>query len=192
MSERESSISLAEQAADGIRQRIQEHALQPGDLIGTEADLAEVVNATTAADIHTSITEFEAGYDTLVGERGVTLRCDGEQLKQVFLNLGLNALQAMPDGGTLTIRSERGGTGRAPEVQVSFTDDGEGMTREEMRHLFTPFRSTKKGGSGLGLAIADRIVRDHRGLIRVSSERGEGAVFTVCLPCGGEEEEADA
>ncbi len=121
------------------------------------------------------------------------VNCDEEQLKQVFLNLGINALQAVGEGGSLRIRvsdgrkcGERGGAGW---VDISFIDDGAGIGPEQIGKLFTPFYSTKEDGTGLGLAIAHRIVKEHRGMISVSSEAGRGAVFTVALPVaegGGE------
>ncbi|HAG07768.1 MAG TPA: two-component sensor histidine kinase [Peptococcaceae bacterium] len=102
---------------------------------------------------------------------------DGEKLKQVFLNLILNAVQAMPTGGMLVI--ETGGNG---EVFVRFTDTGAGIEPDDIPHLFEPYYTTKKNGSGLGLAITHRIVELHGGHIEVESEPGRGARFTVYLP----------
>jgi signal transduction histidine kinase len=98
-------------------------------------------------------------------------------LQQVFLNLGLNALEAMPQGGTLTIQAQKEGR----HVQVSFTDTGVGIPPEHREKVFYPFFSTKQDGTGLGLSIAYRIVQEHGGHIRLESRPG-ATTFTVQLP----------
>lgn len=98
-------------------------------------------------------------------------------MKQVFLNLILNAVQAMPTGGNLVI--ETGGNG---EVFIRFTDTGVGIEPGDIPHLFDPYYTTKKNGSGLDLAITHRIVELHGEHIEVESEPGRGATFTVYLP----------
>lgn len=103
---------------------------------------------------------------------------DPEQLKQVFVNLISNAVQAMPDGGNLTIE-----TGSEEDfVFVRFTDTGPGISDEVLSKIFDPFVSTRDDGTGLGLTIVHRIVDDHDGHIEVSSEPGKGTTFTVWLP----------
>jgi len=109
---------------------------------------------------------------------------DYRQLQQVFINLVVNAIQAMPDGGKLTIRSSLGEDGW---VRVSVQDTGSGMTPENLERLFTPFFTTKEKGSGLGLAISYGIVERHGGKITVESEVGKGSTFTVHLPAYGVE-----
>ncbi|MBK9070955.1 MAG: hypothetical protein IPL79_08145 [Myxococcales bacterium] len=118
---------------------------------------------------------------------------DAEALVQVFLNLGLNALQAMPQGGTLTIsthRRNRSRQGFGRFCEVRFVDTGAGIPKERMDNLFIPFFTTKQTGSGLGLAIAQRIVSQHGGTIEVSSNVGRGATFSVLLPAGQTQAEA--
>lgn len=102
----------------------------------------------------------------------------GDQIKQVFLNLILNAIEAMPDGGEITIR----GRGSAGQVIVSFEDSGVGIAPEVMEQLFEPFFSTKHSGSGLGLAVSQEIVSAHGGILEAGRRPGQGAVFTVQLP----------
>ena len=104
---------------------------------------------------------------------------DGDQLKQVFLNLALNALQAMPDGGRLEVDSQavQGG------VVVHFRDTGVGIPETIREQLFEPFCTTRAGGTGLGLAVARRIVDAHSGGITLESEAGCGTTATVWLPC---------
>jgi signal transduction histidine kinase len=114
------------------------------------------------------------------------VRADAEQLRQVFLNLGLNALQAMPSGGKLTITSGlRRGARRGEPIsflEVRFRDTGIGIPPNELRNLFIPFYTTKEKGTGLGLPISQRIVENHGGTIEVRSQQGKGATFTVLLP----------
>jgi two-component system NtrC family sensor kinase len=102
---------------------------------------------------------------------------DPHQIQQVFVNIILNAIQAMPDGGTLTIK-----TGIDKElVYIKFTDTGVGISKENMKKLFTPFFTTKEKGSGLGLAVCYGIIEKHKGRIEVESEEGKGTTFTIKL-----------
>jgi signal transduction histidine kinase len=109
------------------------------------------------------------------------------QLEQAFLNLILNAAEAMPDGGTLTIatrtaRASRGGE-RAGQVVVEIADTGTGMTEEQRRRAFTSLLSTTKAkGTGLGLAIVARVVEMHRGKIKIKSRLGEGTTISLAFP----------
>jgi two-component system NtrC family sensor kinase len=102
-----------------------------------------------------------------------------DELGQVFLNLVINALDAMPGGGTLRISSRLTSDGR---VAIAFTDTGQGIPREHLDRLFEPFFSTKEGGTGLGLTISYNIIERHKGNITVQSATGEGTCFTVWLP----------
>ena len=105
---------------------------------------------------------------------------DPQQLKQVFLNVILNAGQAIEDGGMIRVCTESG----EGEVVVSISDDGCGIPPEIMDRIFDPFFTTKGvgEGTGLGLGIAYQIVRSHGGEIRVESEPGQGTTFSVRLP----------
>jgi two-component system sensor histidine kinase PilS (NtrC family) len=112
------------------------------------------------------------------------VKADASQLKQVFWNIMRNALQAMPDGGTLRAELSRAPTGR---LRITFTDTGRGMTPEQVEHLFEPF-SSSTGGTGLGLSIVYQIIRDHGGTINVRSREGQGTTITIELP--GEKQES--
>jgi two-component system NtrC family sensor kinase len=103
-----------------------------------------------------------------------------DQLQQVFLNLALNAIDAMPGGGRIDVRATR--TREPPGVSTSFQDSGVGISTDALLHVFDPFYSTKSEGLGLGLSISQEIVRQHGGRIEVESELGHGATFTVWLP----------
>jgi two-component system sensor histidine kinase HydH len=109
------------------------------------------------------------------------VRADRARLTQVLLNLGLNAVEAMPAGGTLTLAAAVAGA----DLVIAVTDTGEGIAPDIRRRLFEPYVTTKSRGLGLGLAIARRIVEDHGGRIEVASEPGRGSRFTVSLPLAG-------
>jgi signal transduction histidine kinase len=107
------------------------------------------------------------------------LRCDRGQIEQACLNLILNAAEAMPEGGTLTICSFH----NSSFIILTFQDTGVGMTPEQQARLFEPFLTTKTRGTGLGLAIVHKIIVDaHRGKIEVESAPGKGTTFRVLLP----------
>lgn len=108
--------------------------------------------------------------------------CDEGQLQQVMLVLLVNAIEAMPEKGSLTVRSRAAGDGR--EIVISVKDSGSGIAPDVMPHIFEPFFTTKAetNGSGLGLAIAHGIIAQHGGSITVQSEPGRGAEFTISLP----------
>jgi two-component system NtrC family sensor kinase len=101
------------------------------------------------------------------------------ELGQIFLNLVLNAVDAMPEGGTLTVRSGGGEDGR---LVVSVRDTGVGIPPENLERIFEPFFSTKQEGTGMGLAVSRTLVRRHGGTLEAESPPGEGATFTVRLP----------
>jgi len=115
---------------------------------------------------------------------------DPDQLQQVFLNLMINGLQAMPHGGTLRLsasprRISKEGVEDHPRlyVEVCIEDSGVGMDEEVIKNIFNPFYTTKNGGTGLGLAVTHGIIQDHEGWIEVESKSGKGSLFKVYLPC---------
>jgi signal transduction histidine kinase len=133
--------------------------------------------------------------ELIEGVRLPLVEGDASQLDQVFMNLCINAREAMPDGGKITIETEQvllnaafvaahpwAASGRY--VMITVTDTGSGMPREVVDRIFEPFFTTKKerGGTGLGLAVAYGVVRQHRGLLHCYSEPGVGTVFKVYLP----------
>jgi signal transduction histidine kinase len=135
---------------------------------------------------------------TLAGSAiGVTLQVpddlwsaevDADQMGQVFNNILLNAKQAMPDGGSIEVRTDNinpdgdGKPGPGARVRVSIRDTGYGIPADVLPRIFDPYFTTKQSGSGLGLATAYAIVSKHGGRLSVESHRGEGSVFTVDLP----------
>lgn len=116
------------------------------------------------------------------------VRCDPDQLRQVLVNLGLNAIEAMPDGGTLTFRVAGDGRG----IRVEVADTGPGIPPDARERIFTAFHTTKPEGTGLGLTVAHDLITAHGGAIELDSEPGRGSTFAVVLPPSPGEEEAIA
>ena len=111
------------------------------------------------------------------------VRGDDAQLQQAFMNLLINALEAMGTNGVLTVGTETAkdeGGGR--QLRVNIQDTGVGIAPEHLGRMFEPFFTTKRNGTGLGLAISHRIVLEHRGLIHVQSDPGKGSRFSLSLP----------
>jgi signal transduction histidine kinase len=105
---------------------------------------------------------------------------DREKLKQVMINIVVNALEAMKTGGTLTARVRAA----AEQVVMTFEDTGPGIDPELLANVFDPFFTTKEAGTGLGLSIVRKIVDQHGGDVEIASERGQGAKVTVAIPMG--------
>jgi two-component system NtrC family sensor kinase len=106
------------------------------------------------------------------------IAADPDLLHRALSNLVLNAIDAMPDGGTLTLRTSR--TQDSARLEVS--DTGAGLSSEECSRLFTPYYTSKLHGTGLGLAVVQSIVSDHGGRISVNSQPGQGSTFIIELP----------
>ena len=107
------------------------------------------------------------------------IAADPDQIRRALRNLILNALDAMPRGGRLTLRTQTAGSPGRVAIEVS--DTGEGLTAEECERLFTPYYTTKQHGTGLGLAIVQSVVSDHKGTISVQSQPGKGTTFRIEL-----------
>jgi len=123
-------------------------------------------------------------------EPGIKIRGNAEQLKQVFLNLILNGLQAMPQGGELKIDIPSLNRGDSL-VRIDISDTGQGIPEEDIPRIFEPFYTTKENGTGLGLAIVRRIIENHKGKIEVVSKMGKGTTFSIYLPLGPESEKGN-
>ena len=120
-------------------------------------------------------------YEFDISDNSLVCRFDHDQMKRVFINLFQNALQAMPDGGTLILKAEKEGDLAA----ISVSDTGCGIAQEDLLKLFEPYFSTRKEGIGLGLVICKATVDEHGGEIKVESTEGVGSIFTVMLPLVG-------
>lgn len=119
-------------------------------------------------------------------EKEPEIMVDGEKIKRVFINIIKNAIDAMPEGGKLTISSKKSNG----SVEIAFTDTGVGMTRELMEKLWKPLHTTKAKGVGLGLAVCKRIVEAHGGSIEAKSTLGKGSTFTITIPTEPKSEKA--
>jgi nitrogen fixation/metabolism regulation signal transduction histidine kinase len=121
-------------------------------------------------------------FDGELSSEPMPLDVDPELLHRALSNLVLNALDAMPDGGTLTLSAQP----RGDHIEFRVADTGEGLTPEECERLFTPYYTTKQHGTGLGLAIVQSVIADHAGAVAVESRPGGGATFVITLPRAGE------
>jgi two-component system NtrC family sensor kinase len=150
--------------------------LEPTELNDLLAETIELVHTHLRHGQVTVTTDFEPGLPL------VTAHAD--QLRQVFLNLMLNACDAMPHGGILSVstRLVPATSAEPATIAAQVTDTGVGIPDEHMPHLFEPFYTTKPQGTGLGLAISMHIVTQHGGNITVASRGGEGTSFMVTLP----------
>jgi len=142
-------------------------------------DLNDIVRSTLALIARETASQGVTVVEELSDARVKALG-HADTLKQLLLNLSLNALQAMPDGGVLSIQT--GIFGTRPYIKV--TDTGPGIPEEKLENIFEPFYTTRESGTGLGLAIVHRIVLDHGAEIRVESSPGAGATFVVRFPAG--------
>jgi PAS domain S-box-containing protein len=142
--------------------------------------------------LHEIIEQRFAFIQSLFDAAGVTLHtqldhaappvhADEEQLWQAILNLARNAIEAMPEGGTLQVSVESAGD----DTLLVISDTGKGMSTDEAKNLFKPFYSTKPGGTGLGLPLTQQIIHEHGGRIEVQTVPGQGTTFTIRLPKAG-------
>ncbi len=155
---------------------------RPGATSLEKVDLKEILEyvlnlmSKQLAEVHVKINLEVAG------EMPVIMAV-GSQMQQVFINLSLNAADAMFDGGTLKITARPFKDG----VEIFFQDSGPGIPEDKQANIFEPFFSTKDGGTGLGLTVSYNIVTAHGGSLEYLSERGPGACFRIFLPAGGEQ-----
>jgi len=144
-----------------------------------EIDLREPIRDTITLLQHSPDVEETHKLEMSLPDQPFVLSADVSQLKQIFWNLARNAIQAMEDGGTLSVTLTMAGKNRA---KIVFSDTGCGMSPKQVEQLFEPFSKSTTGGTGLGLSIVYQIVRDHNGTINVSSKEGKGTDITMFLP----------
>ncbi len=166
---------LTDIANDFLRfARIKDLPLAPGDLVKIVEEMVDFFTPTARA-ANIDIKTFLSADLPPVG-------LHAEMFKQALLNLMLNAEQAMPQGGSLTIQGEAAEDNGRRYVILSLIDTGKGIAPDLLPKIFEPFFSTKKGGSGLGLPTTKKIIEGHHGTIEVQSELGKGTKFTIRLP----------
>jgi len=167
---------LVDVANDFLRfARIQDLDRQPTSLAKIIEDMIDFFSP-TARSAHVEIKSFVSADLPLVP-------LDSELFKQALLNLMLNAEQAMPEGGEITIQAIQDGEA----ICLSLIDTGKGISDEVLGKIFQPFFSTRTGGHGLGLPTTRKIVEAHGGVIEVQSEIGRGTKFTIRLPISDHE-----
>jgi two-component system, NtrC family, nitrogen regulation sensor histidine kinase NtrY len=159
-------------------------------IIGRFSDFAKMpAPEMQPLDFNSVVTETLSLFGAQLVKAGVTsnlqldpqlrpVPADHEQMTRVLRNLVLNAIDAMPQGGTLTVRTTQLTPGG---VRLEVSDTGQGLTPEECDRLFTPYYTTKTHGTGLGLAIVQSVISDHHGRISVESQPGKGATFRIEL-----------
>ena len=145
----------------------------------SEIDVSEAIRDTIKLLRHSPDVTDAHVLEDIIPPNPVFISADATQLKQIFWNLSRNAIQAMPEGGKLSIKLETISNNR---IRIAFEDTGNGMSSDAVEQLFEPFSNSTSGGTGLGLSIVYQIIRDHNGTINVRSFEGEGSVITVELP----------
>jgi signal transduction histidine kinase len=149
-------------------QSIKNDRLDIHELLGRCLDLL-------AEEFSCSEIELEADFDN---QCPVYVYADENKLKQAFLNICYNALEAMPTGGRLQISTRVD----ADRIVLMFRDNGRGIPRELMEEIYAPFFTTKESGTGLGLSISSQIIRESRGQLDIESQLNQGTVVTITLP----------
>lgn len=150
-------------------------------------DINDVIEKTLKfASQHRGLSNIEKRLELASGLPGVY--ADGKQMQQVFLNIILNAFQAMAGGGILTISTSLVPRQERRFVRIDFADTGSGIPSQVLEKIFTPFFTTKAQGTGLGLPICSKLVHLHNGEIRVKSDDIHGTIFTIELPACNEHE----
>jgi two-component system, NtrC family, sensor kinase len=168
--------------ARGVVRRLLDFARQ-GERARAACDLNEILEdvlALTRHFIHTNGVQLDAAFQKDLPWVSV----DSNQMKQVFLNLVHNAVQAMPTGGSLAIRTEKRAREGREWAVATIQDSGIGISPRDIDRIFEPFYTTRSthGGTGLGLSVTYGIVTDHGGTIEVDSQPGQGSAFNVWLP----------
>jgi len=157
---------------------------RPSDINSRDTDLAFLINSSlrlVRQDAEAANVWIETVLDPNIG----TLSVDPDRITQALINLYLNGIQAMPDGGTLTITAEAG----EKTISISVADTGSGIPESALANIFDPYYTTKNTGTGLGLAVVQKVVEAHGGTIQVRSEENKGAIFTMYLPGRAPKEE---
>ena len=147
----------------------------------TRCNLAQIVKDSLAV-VTPPLEEKQITVTTRFSRRKLVLLGDGQQLKQVFINIILNALDAMESGGKLMVQATSDELDGKEAVCVRISDTGGGIPIEALSSIFTPFYTTKVGGTGLGLPIANRIITNHGGKIQIVNKPGHGVEFKIILP----------
>ncbi len=180
------SIKIIDEEVQHLNHFVQEclnFVRPPNPVLITEIDVNEVISI--IVNMMTQMFDPQAKGITIIAEKDPQLpriHANYEELKQAFLNIGQNAIEAMPNGGTFTITTSFK-IESDPKIEILFKDNGMGIRQEHINQLFRPFFTTKQRGSGLGLAICRRIIEErHGGKIMITTGENQGTTFKVELP----------
>lgn len=193
----EKSGDVTEQIREDL-EKVKKHTLSCKRIVDSLLNFARVSETRRrSADIHSGLESVLAIFEKQVGKRQVEIRrhyasslppvsVDEDKMAQVYMNVLLNAVQAIDDQGTVTIHTAYDRV--SDTVRIRFSDTGPGIPAALLGRIFDPFFTTKKDqdGTGLGLSVSYGIVQEHDGDIQVESRPGQGSVFTVILPAGAE------
>lgn len=170
---------------------------RPLPLVLSSCDINEIVKETIRLFKNSKEYRSDIEISTSFEKEKIYAKVDAKQVRQVFWNLCINSVQAMPKGGVLKIESrycsdgemdkihlKKSKKGESPDkfLEINISDNGMGISKEELNKIFDPFYTSKEEGSGLGLATVHRIIEDHSGAIDVKSELGGGTCFRIFLP----------
>ena len=150
---------------------------RPGKL-KRELTVIEDIIKKTASLVEVDAASYQISINQSLAEKLPMIHVDPDKLKQVLLNLLLNAIQAMPNGGNLTVGAERDNG----MVVITVKDNGVGIAPENLHKVFDPYFTTKSNGTGLGLALSSKIVEEHGGMIKIFSSPNEYTEVRVMLP----------
>ena len=152
--------------------------VKPQERIASEFDIAASLSETL--DLLSNSPELSASHliEREIEPSSFSILGDPDQIRQVFWNIAKNAIQAMSAGGTLHVSTDLDGD----FYRISFLDSGKGMSDDDQRKMFQPFRTNFPSGTGLGMAISYRIIQEHGGKIAVESREGQGTAITISLP----------
>ena len=153
--------------------------VRPQEKLSVQFDVAASLSETLELFANSPELREDHKIERAIEPQSFNLVGDADQIRQVFWNLARNAVQAMPTGGRLAVRTYVDDHA----YNIVFTDSGRGMSEGDLARLFQPFRTNFPSGTGLGMAISYRIVQEHGGRIDVASREGSGTTITVSLPC---------
>ncbi|HUF16805.1 MAG TPA: ATP-binding protein [Thermoanaerobaculia bacterium] len=152
--------------------------VKPQERHSAEFDIALSLSETLDLLSNSSELSEEHRIERAIEPPSFHIQGDADQIRQVFWNIAKNAIQAMSSGGTMNVSTDRENS----FYRIHFTDNGRGMSNDDQRRIFQPFRTNFPTGTGLGMAISYRIIQEHGGSISVDSHEGRGTTITISLP----------
>jgi signal transduction histidine kinase len=155
---------------------------RPLSLTAHSGNLNQIINDTLEL-LRSQVTANKIEVRLSLDEQNASWIIDESSMRGALMNLILNAIEAMPEGGTLSISSKW----TAETLQLEIADTGQGISEDQLKKIFEPFYTTKEQGLGLGMAYAKKIIEEHSGSISVNSKSGEGTTIRITLPAGTEE-----